>query len=215
MSALQFADISEICGRGSVKDADVAALRRAFTQKPSLKPADVEALFYIQDACPVQDPVWAEFFIDTVTDYLVRELEPSGYLTHGQGTWLIARISVDGRVRTKTEFDLLVNVLDKSRWAPASLACFRACPGSGRGADGNRTAARSAPSSRAGGSRQRRSRASDRSSVPTARKARWRSRGARLRCCSRSTMRCAPPERAFPPTIQDGRSCSCGRLPER
>jgi hypothetical protein len=107
-----------------VKDADVAALRRVFTQKPSLKAADVEALFHIQDACPVQDPVWALFFIDTVTDYLVRELEPSGYLTHAQGAWLIARISVDRRVRTKTEFDLLVNVLDKSRWAPASLASF-------------------------------------------------------------------------------------------
>lgn len=124
MSALQFADIGEICDRGSVKDADVAALRRVFTQKPSLKAADVEALFHIQDACPVQDPVWAEFFIDTVTDYLVRETEPSGYLTRGQGAWLIARITIDGRVRTKTEFDLLVNVLDKSRWAPASLASF-------------------------------------------------------------------------------------------
>ena len=124
MSALQLAAIGDICGRGSVKDTDVAMLRRALAQEACLNAADAEALFRIQDACPVQDPVWAEFFIDTVTDYLVREAEPSGYLTRCQGAWLAARISSEGRVRTKTEFDLLVNVLKKSRWAPASLACY-------------------------------------------------------------------------------------------
>jgi hypothetical protein len=124
MSALQFADIGDICQRGSVKDTDVAMLGRALAREASLRPTDVDALFRIQDACPVQDPAWSEFFIGIITDYLVHEAEPSGYLTRSQGAWLIGRISRNGRVGTKTEFDLLVNVLKHSRWAPVSLACF-------------------------------------------------------------------------------------------
>ncbi|HXF54471.1 MAG TPA: hypothetical protein VNK52_10150 [Hyphomicrobiaceae bacterium] len=125
MSTLQFADIGAICERGSVKDADVAMLRRALAQEVSLRPAQIEALFAIHNACPVQDPAWAEFFLDTVTDYLVREAEPSGYVTRSQSEWLIAHISNGkGRVATKTEFDLLIDVLKQSRWAPVSLACF-------------------------------------------------------------------------------------------
>jgi hypothetical protein len=124
MGALQFADIGDICERGSVKDTDVAMLRRALAVEACLKVADAEALFRIQDACPVQDPAWADFFVDTITDFLVREAEPSGYLTRGQGAWLVARISNNGAIRTKTEFDLLTNVLKKSRWAPESLVCY-------------------------------------------------------------------------------------------
>ena len=44
----------------------------------------------------------------------------------------IERISRDGRVETKTELELLVNVLDKARWAPQSLVRFALDAGQGR-----------------------------------------------------------------------------------
>jgi len=125
MSTLQFADIGAICERGSVKDTDVAMLRRALAQEASLEPVHIDALFTIHNTCPVQAPAWTEFFLNTVTDYIVREAEPSGYVTRHQSEWLITRISdAGGRVATKTEFDLLMDVLKQSRWAPVSLACF-------------------------------------------------------------------------------------------
>ena len=49
---------------------------------------------------------------------------PQGYLTAENAHWLIDRIAKDGRVETKTELELLVNVLDKARWAPQSLVRF-------------------------------------------------------------------------------------------
>lgn len=124
MSSLRMMAIDEICQRGSVRDADVAMLRRAFTRETDIKAADADSLFRIQEACRVQDPAWADLFISTLTDYVVRELEPSGYLTAVHGGWLIARLSRHGRVTTKTELDLLLNVLDKARWAPESLVGF-------------------------------------------------------------------------------------------
>ena len=49
---------------------------------------------------------------------------PEGYLTADNAQWLIERIAKDGRIETKTELELLVNVLDKARWAPQSLVRF-------------------------------------------------------------------------------------------
>lgn len=116
--------IDEICQRGSVRDADVAMLRRSFGRASEIRACDADSLFRIQEACRVQDPAWSEVFVSTLTDYVVRELEPSGYLTAVHGGWLIAKLSRHGRVTTKTELDLLLNVLVKARWAPESLVGF-------------------------------------------------------------------------------------------
>ncbi len=72
----------------------------------------------------MQDPAWADCFVETITDYIVDQAKPEGYLTTDNADWLIERISKDGRIETKTEMELLVSVLDKARWAPQSLVRF-------------------------------------------------------------------------------------------
>ena len=124
MGTIRLMAIDEICQRGSVRDADVAMLSRAFSREPHLTVTDVESLFRINNLARVQDPTWPDFFIETLTDYVVREMEPAGYVTATQAGWLMARISTGGRVRTTTEFALLLNVIDKARWVPESLMGF-------------------------------------------------------------------------------------------
>ena len=124
MSTLKIMAIDDICQRGSVRDTDVAMLRRTFARDPHLGPSAIEALFRINNLARIQDRSWPDFFIETLTDYVVRELEPSGYVTASHAGWLIARVSTAGRVRTKTEHDLLRNVIDKARWVPESLLVY-------------------------------------------------------------------------------------------
>src|SRR5262245_2071842 len=124
MAVLSAVSIAEIKARGSIKDADVLRVRRNYYDDGSITAEEADAIFALNDACPVQDPAWADCFIETITDYLVEQAEPQGYLTAENAQWLIARIASDGRVETKTELELLVNVLDKARWAPQSLARF-------------------------------------------------------------------------------------------
>ncbi len=124
MSTLRLMAIDAICQRGSVRDSDVATLRRAFALDPQIAATDIDGLFRAHNLARVQDPSWTEFFIETLTDYVVRELEPAGYVTAAHAGWLIARVSNAGRVRTKTELDLLLNVIDKARWVPESLLVF-------------------------------------------------------------------------------------------
>ena len=124
MSVLKSVSVEEIIKRGSIKDADVAKLRAAFYDDGAIGPDEAEKLFAINDECPVQDRSWADFFVEAVTDFIVNQAAPEGYVTLENAQWLIARIGRDGRIESKTEIDLLVAVLDKSRWSPASLVSF-------------------------------------------------------------------------------------------
>ncbi|HEY7084932.1 MAG TPA: hypothetical protein VH519_08950 [Hyphomicrobiaceae bacterium] len=124
MAVLNAVSITEIKARGSIKDADVLKLRRNYYEDGIITAEEADVIFALNAACPVQDPAWADCFVETITDYLVEQAEPRGYLTAENGQWLIERIARDGWVDSKTELELLVNVLDKARWAPQSLVRF-------------------------------------------------------------------------------------------
>lgn len=124
MSSGTAVSIDEICARGSVKDADVQRLRKLIFTDGAVSEAEARALLRINDACKVQDASWPDFLIEAVTDYLVNDAEPQGYLTAANAAWLIEIISRDGKVQSKTELELLVSLLDRARWSPESLARF-------------------------------------------------------------------------------------------
>jgi hypothetical protein len=124
MAVLNAVSIAEIKARGSIKDADVLKLRRKYYDDGIITAEEADVIFALNEACPVQDPAWVDCFVETITDYLVEQVEPRGYLTAENAQWLIERIGRDGRVDSKTELELLVNVLDKARWAPQSLVRF-------------------------------------------------------------------------------------------
>ena len=121
MDSLKLVPVDEIMKRGSIKDVDVLRFRAAFYSDDVITAEEAEILFALDDACRVQDPSWVDFFIEAVTDYIVEQNEPEGYLTAQSAEWLIAHITKDGKVKRKTELGLLVNVLEKARWAPVNL----------------------------------------------------------------------------------------------
>ncbi len=124
MSVLSAVSVAEIKARGSIKDADVLKLRRSYYDDGRITAEEADILFALNDACPVQDPAWADCFVEAITDYIVDQAKPEGYLTADNARWLIERISTDGHIESKTEMELLVSVLDRARWAPQSLVRF-------------------------------------------------------------------------------------------
>lgn len=124
MTTLRMMAIDAICQRGSIRDSDVATLKRAFALETQLAASDIDLLFRAHSLARVRDRSWDDFFIETLTDYVVRELEPAGYVTSAHAGWLIARVSNGGRIRSKVEHDLILNVIDKARWVPESLMIF-------------------------------------------------------------------------------------------
>jgi len=124
MGILKSLSVDEIVKRGSVKDADVLRLRSAFYEDGAIDAEEADKLFAINDGCPVKDPSWSQFFVEAITDHVVLQAEPEGYITTENAKWLIDRISNDGKVDTKAELELLISVIDRARWSPASLVHF-------------------------------------------------------------------------------------------
>jgi hypothetical protein len=124
MGALRSLPIDEIVRRGSIKDVDVLRLRSCVYKDGIISAEDAEALLQLNEACPIQDASWPEFFIETLTDYVVNQAQPEGYLTAEGAKWLMARLSNNDMIARKSELDLIVSILDKARWSPVSLSRF-------------------------------------------------------------------------------------------
>ncbi len=124
MGMLTLVSLEEIKARGSIKDGDVLKLRRALLEEPQISMADAEALFALNNACPVKDPAWAGFFVEAIADFVVHQMLPDGYVVAEKAAWLVSRLGIDGRLRSNIELALLVHVIETARWSPPSLAAY-------------------------------------------------------------------------------------------
>ena len=115
---------NQIIGRGEVTSADILALRRSIFGEITVTREEAEALFLIDEGTERRVAEWRDLFLEALTDWLIRQQEPRGYVTDEQAQWLIARIEADQRARDGTEIELVVRVLEQADAAPAALAAF-------------------------------------------------------------------------------------------
>ena len=116
-------DPAAICARGLISTADVAAIRRGYYRDGLISEPESDAFFAIEQNCKAPAE-WGALFIEAITDYLVHQVKPEGYITAENAGWLIERISHDGKIATRNEFELLVKVLEEARWSPTSLSAL-------------------------------------------------------------------------------------------
>ena len=116
--------MEEIASRGSSREADVRRIDNLLRAEGEISRGEAEMLFALQDAARVQHPSWAQFFIQAVCDHVVESSEPAGYVNADNANWLMRWITTDGYVASRAEFELLLTVLETSRWAPVSLGIF-------------------------------------------------------------------------------------------
>jgi hypothetical protein len=114
-------EIQAIADKGHVGREDVLVLRRHVYFDGLVSPHDANAIFWLNEACPSGDAEWADFFVEAVTDHLINQQKPHGYLDQGNADFLARRILRDGRVTSHTELELLVNLIEKAAFVPESL----------------------------------------------------------------------------------------------
>lgn len=120
--------LNELAGRlmaaGSISSEDVLALRRQVWPDGTIEGHEAEMVFAINDAAKDAAPEWVEFFVEALTEHIVRQQEPRGYVDEATAHWLIERIGRDGRVETHAELELMVKILETAAGAPERLKCF-------------------------------------------------------------------------------------------
>ena len=122
MSGLAGIDCDAIAKRGCIRQADVADLVRRHEDGGALSVPEAEQLLRLNSTCRVQDAMWPARFVEVLADHIVHQTKPEGYVTTEKADWLIARIVRGGRIATLAEFELLLGVLEASRWSPERLA---------------------------------------------------------------------------------------------
>jgi len=102
----------------------VRALRAALYNDGVAERGEVERLFTLDENATEADPSWTELFAEAVSDYIIEQVEPRGYISEDNANWLIDRISHDGVVKTASELELLIKVVEKAQSSPPRLVAF-------------------------------------------------------------------------------------------
>ena len=135
--------LSDIAGDRTLTDAQLKTVRRAFYDDGMMSPDEADMMFKVNDTAVEKPAEWNEFFVGALTDFLVRQTLPKGYVDTANAAWLMERIDHDGVLAMETEFELLMNVLHIAESVPPRLEAYalkqvEACVLEGRGylADG-------------------------------------------------------------------------------
>ncbi len=116
--------VADIEASKRISAGDVTELRRSIYHDGAAEAGEVERLFRIDEAASEHDATWPQLFAEAVCDYLVEQVEPHGYISQANADWLIERIGRDGTVKTATELEVLVKVLERAKSSPERLSAF-------------------------------------------------------------------------------------------
>ncbi len=125
MKAMAIKDlVTTIARSGRISGDDVLALRAGVFGDEKVWAHEAEAIFDLAQKNFPACEEWRAFFIEALTDYLVHQEEPAGYVSDENAIWLMEIIDRDGVTWSDTELELLVNVLEKAKSSPPELVAF-------------------------------------------------------------------------------------------
>lgn len=118
------AAVAALVARRSVTPEDVLALRREVYGNGIVSREEAEWAFALDEAAVETCAEWTAFFVEAVVDYVVRQERPAGYVTEEGAGWLVAAIARDGLVRSASELEALIRVIEVAERVPAALSAF-------------------------------------------------------------------------------------------
>lgn len=114
--------LKALVGKDRITAEDAIQVRAAIYPDLTVTADEAEAMFEVNDTAHSTCPEWKMLFIEALTDHVVRQMRPPGYVDAAVADWLCARILQDGRVKSDTELELLIHVLEQAFEAPAALS---------------------------------------------------------------------------------------------
>ncbi|MFK0691218.1 hypothetical protein ACFX5Q_23905 [Mesorhizobium sp. IMUNJ 23033] len=118
------APVAGLTSKNRITAEDVTMLRREVFGDGVVSRGEAEALFALDATARDKCQEWPEFFVEAITDYIVHQEKPAGYISEGNADWLVQTISRDGMVDSRIELELLVHVLEKAKSSPSKLCAY-------------------------------------------------------------------------------------------
>lgn len=105
----------------TITSADVLALRRAVYGDEGVSLVEAETLLRLEGSQRSPSAEWSQFFIEALTDILVNQVAPAGYITPEQGQWLASHALVNDVFPSPLVVNAVVHILERARSAPRDL----------------------------------------------------------------------------------------------
>jgi len=120
--SMHFAEIARQAAHdGVIADAEVLALRQSGWADGRIAREEAEAIFALEQATANPSPVWSDFFVEAMRNFVLEGSAPRGYASEEEAAWLIRMVEADGKVCSMTELELLVQVIEKGLGVPDAL----------------------------------------------------------------------------------------------
>src|SRR4051794_26556466 len=106
--SFSFSDFEAALKAGHALSADdVLALRREIWPDGTVSDAEANALFDLNRVARDAGPEWTAFLVEALTEYVVNQRAPRGYVDDGAARWLIAGIERDGAAANAADLALV------------------------------------------------------------------------------------------------------------
>ncbi len=122
MASAELLDLLHTANReNGLSDQQLSVLRQHVYADGHIDVNEADMLFQINTTSKTLPEAWKEFFVGVITDFLIRQTPPKGYIDESNAAWLMARIDHDGVVDLETELELLLYVMRQAKRVPERL----------------------------------------------------------------------------------------------
>jgi hypothetical protein len=104
-----------------VTPEDVLAVRRAVWPDGRVSDPEAGIVFDLNRQIREPSPEWRDFFLEALTDYVVNQKAPRGYVDDANAAWLMAEVDRDGEPVSRLEVALVVKVIERALNCPPGL----------------------------------------------------------------------------------------------
>jgi len=106
---------------GRIEGQHAMQLRRLIYATGSVGHEAAKLLLGLDRACSKKDPAFAQLYVEALTDYFVWQTEPKGYVSEEGARLLLENIGRDGHVDSRTELELVLNIVHWARHCPEEI----------------------------------------------------------------------------------------------
>ena len=120
--SFSFSDFSAALKNGhQITPEDVLDVRRSVWPDGRVSDAEAGIVFDLNRLIAEPSAEWRDFFIEALTDYVVNQKAPRGYVDEANAAWLMAEVDRDGAPVSRLEVELVVKVIERALNCPPGL----------------------------------------------------------------------------------------------
>jgi len=109
----------------SLGEAEVRSLRRLVYADDTISRAEATILLELEATLGPDAPKeWRQLLVEALSDHLVNQVRPAGYIADADAAWLIERLADASMLPGPGAFAMLLAVMERARSVPDRLAAF-------------------------------------------------------------------------------------------